>query len=609
MAERFGVVIVFVSCLVAFSLAAADVRMVALCPNAENLENATYQHTYYAADGNRQTLTVTQEAFLSSACTAAMLPITGSVLWAAPAPFEQADGAIRKIGLLGRLDSDLPEVSEIIINPGKVARSEAKTGSDLMAEVDTASSVLPLDRSVLYQFAARPFGIEERVSVDGADHLLCRPGHHVAGAFLKAGRPWATGKDLQLEIRARGRGRFGVAAGDARRDTRETPLRLGDIVLPDSGNRTDIATYRFDLPNNDQGWTSLTLLCPDKQAELHLVSLTLRSPDGRMSLDQPVLNRGAWFWSPQFWQQHREIIWRAQEQQQLTEVYLSIPVDDGGNVADKARLNDFIADADARGLDVWVVIGDPRDVLPESWSTLEARIRAMLAYNREVAEPSRIRGIQLDIEPYRLRGFVGAQAYWRDRYVSVIRRAHEIVDQRLPLDLVVPAWWGHHLAWGNELFRQLPVVNTRLTIMNYYTAFAPLRRNAEPFLQWGQEASVPVVIALESGALPDQTHRQYSRHEDTGELWRLSVDDASILMLFDQPQTDLPGQAFTFTKDYPVPASDYTFAGDLDRLNAVVRKLISEWQVRSAFAGIAIHGLDDVNALPLTGDLIVSPAE
>jgi hypothetical protein len=129
--------------------------------------------------------------------------------------------------------------------------------------------------------------------------------------------------------------------------------------------------------------------------------------------------------------------------------------------------------------------------------------------------------------------------------------------------------------------------------MNYHTALERLRANAEPFFNWGERVSVPVMIALESGALADETHRRYQRQDHTGELWLLPLADEFVYVLFDTAQSGLPGQAFTFVFDYPVSASDYTFAGDVTRLNAVVSELAAEWQRSSAFAGIAIHGLDD----------------
>lgn len=586
--------------MTALSAAASTVVSIALCPVSgqpdQNIGDGNAEQVYFAADGSRQRLSISQDDNMPPSCSTLALQFEGGILWAAPATPEQNSSAVRQVGLLGDFATDNPTVSEVIV----IADVSSETASDTDTPESTEMPPLPLDRSVLSQFTPRPFGLDERVTIDGPAHLVCEPGENIAGVLLSAGRPWASAMGLQLEIRARGHGRFYVALGDTRRDLLQTPLRVGEMLLSEPGAGGDIGDFSFGLPDNNQSWTSLTIICPGDPGELELLSLTLSTPQGRLQREQreqqltQPLRRGAWLWSPQLWEQSADFIWRVQAQQQLTEIYISIPINDNGDVADPEMLTQFVTQAGHRELDVWVVIGDPRDVLPASLAALEARINAFMQYNQNAPEFARLSGVQLDIEPYLLRGFSRAQAYWRDRYVSVIRRVHDMLDGRLPLDLVMPAWWGSHQAWGEQFFGQLPVDNTRLSIMNYHTSIGRLRANAEPFLNWGQRASVPVVMALESGALPDETHHRYTRDEQAGELWLLPVGDESIFVLFDTPQSDLPGQAFAFAFDYPVPASNYTFKGDVARLNTVVSELVHEWQAWTSFAGIAIHGLDDI---------------
>lgn len=446
--------------MTSLSAAASTVITIALCPAGEQPDQSTgdgsADQVYFAADGSRQRLSISQDANISPSCSTVALQVDGGILWSAPATPEQLSSAVRQIGLLGDFATDNPAVTEVIV----IADISPGPAPDTDTSPSTETSPSALDSSVLYQ--------------------------------------------------------------------RVQPLR-----------------------------------------------------------------QGAWLWSPQLWQQSPESIWRVQAQQQLTEIYISIPVEGDGEIADREMLTQFVTEAGDRGLDVWVVIGDPRDVLPASLAALEARINAFMLYNQNTPVQARLSGVQLDIEPYLLPGFSRAQAYWRDRYVSVITHVHGMLDGRLPLELVMPAWWGSHQAWGIRLFEQLPVDNTRLSIMNYHTSIDRLRANAEPFLNWGQRVSVPVMIALESGSLPDQTHHRFARHDQAGELWLLTVGGESVLVLFDRPQFLLAGQAFAFAFDYPVPASDYTFKGDLTGLDTVVSELVREWQAWSAFSGIAIHGLDE----------------
>lgn len=582
------------------SQAASGPVTIALCPVADDVHDDAHQ-LYYAADGSRQRLSVSTSDDVLPVCAAATLPLDASILWSAPAPPGPVAGSIRQLGLLGNFTTGTPTVSEVVVIAD--SNRETEIGTEIVSAVETVSddSPLALNLSVLPWLAPQTFGIDERVTSIGASQLRCEPGGNIAGALFTAGRPWAAGTALQLEMRAQGQGRFHVALGDALRDTLQTPLRLGEVSLPTSAADGNAGVFRFVLPDNVLPWTSLTIICPPGQGEIELLSLSISSPRGRQQPDlqraqaSPPSQRGAWLWSPQLWQDSPDFVWQTQSQQQLTEIYISIPVDSSGQVADRSMLSQFLTEAHDRGLDVRVVIGDPRDVLPASLPALEARILAFLNYNRDAPTSAQLSGVQLDIEPYLLRGFARAQPYWRERYLSVIRHVHDMLDGRMSLDLVMPAWWGSHQAWGEQLFSQLPVANTRLSIMNYHTSAERLRANAAPFLDWGQQASVPVLIALESGYLPDETHRRYTHHEQEGELWLLPVGDESVYVLFDKPQSGLAGEAFAFAFDYRVPAGDYTFAGDVARLNTVVTELSREWLDSPAFAGIAIHGLDDIN--------------
>lgn len=589
-------------CMTSATQAASNAVTLALCP-VEDIAVVDAGQLFYAADGSRQHLAVNSDAELPTSCSAASFQADGTVLWSAPAAPMSAGGAIGQVGLLGNFSGDTPSISEVLaipaIVPATTSATESENERDGTTETPPASDEqpLPLNQSVLSQLDPRTFGVDERATVNGSGQLRCSSGDNIAGVLLSAGRPWVAETGLQLEIRARGRGRFHVAIGTAQRDNMQTPLRLGEMLL--SGEGAD--DYHFSLPDNEQPWTSVTIICPAEQGESELLSLAISTAQGRQQREQlDAANsrsprRGAWLWSPQLWQESPEVIWQAQSQQQLTEIYISIPVDQAGQVADRQSLTRFLAEAHDRELQVRVVIGDPRDVLPASLPALEARILAFLSYNRQAPESAQLRGVQLDIEPYLLRGFGRAQPYWRERYLSVVRHVHAMLDGRMSLDLVVPAWWGTHQAWGEQFLSGLPVDNLRLSIMNYHTAAERLRANAAPFLGWGQQASVPVVIGLETGYLPDETHRRYIDHDQQGELWLIPVGDELVYVLFDTPQTGLPGQAFAYAFDYLVPAADFTFAGDVARLNAVVNELSREWRRSAAFAGIAIHGLDDAS--------------
>lgn len=572
-------------------LHSAEPDTLAICPADIRIDNYRYQQFFYAGDGTLQSVSVSATTTLPPSCQRLTLPVKGNILWVAPAGRDLSTESIAQLGLLGQFQPDRPAVSDVI----------------MISQAELEPTALPLDVSVLTEFKSQPFGVDERVDILAPDHLICRAGNNIAGVHLHAGRPWQRAQQLELHLHAQGHGDFVVAIGDEQRDVTETPVRLGTVSLsPDSG---DSSEYHFPLPENELAWTSLTLLCPDTDAAIQLLSLSLQSTAAGISVAQPpvaevpvdqtidgtgqTLQRGAWLWSPNLWRQQPAFIWQTSQKQQLSEIYVSVDLSPDGTIADSLAFGAFVEQAREHDLDVWVVFGDPHDVLPGNQAALEQRVTAMLNYNQQAPTSARISGLQLDIEPYLLAGFASAQPYWRDRYLSVIQQLHQRIDGQLTLDLVVPAWWGRHGAWGNQWFDALPTSHLRLSIMNYHTSSERLRSNAEPFLSWGARAGVPVIIGLESGALPDETHRRYRQHDSAGELWLLTLNDEALFVLFDQPQTDLPGQAFSFAFDYAVPASDYTFAGDLARLENIAAEMTEEWRTRRAFAGIAIHGLDD----------------
>lgn len=584
--------------------AASTAITVALCPANDSPADFLYKQDYFAADGTVGSLLLTAEPTSGSACRSTTVQIDGDILWAGLASADHVESNVDQVGLQGIFNAEPYVVSEILAiaeTPAQPPQSD----QNLQSTPPVEPLPLPLNESVSHHFVPRLFGLEERATAPEQNHLACTPGSHIAGAFFHSQRAWPAGNNLQLEIRARGHGRFEIAAGNSELDVTQLPISLGEMELSEQLS----TLYRFDLPDSRLPWTSLTVVCPEGAGRLVMSSMLVRSttsdspPDSappsnveeQLSPSARAIHRGAWLWSPELWLRESGFIWQTQTQEQLSEVYISVTVDETGGIANSAELAQFIREASSRSLRVWVVMGDPHDVLPDNQTAVESRINALLTYNNEASESARLAGVQLDIEPYLLSGFSQAQHHWRERYVAVIQRVHQMLNGQMTVDLVMPAWWGYHSAWGELLLSQMPVSDTRISIMNYHTSPEQLRLNAEPFLNWGQRSGVPIQVGVESGYLRDESQRRYRAHADTGELWLLPVGEQSIFLLLDQPQSNLQGKPFAYAFEYAVPASLYTFAGDMARLNAVIAELEPEWRDWSSFSGISIHGLDDAN--------------
>ena len=440
---------------------------------------------------------------------------------------------------------------------------------------------LPLRESVVSQLSWKLFGGEERSRLDAEHRLLCHPGQRVAGAVLESPRGWPGGLPLQLTISARGEGRFGIAVSDDVRSKSGAPLILGSVDL--TPLQQEIS---FAIPYHNDPWTSITLVCPNVEARMELLSVEMR-PQQTL---RPS-SRSAWVWSPSAWLEHPESIWSLQARHELDTIFVTVPTV-AGNVRDPQALAMFVQRARERKLAVWAVSGDPHDVLPQNLQALVARLAAYGKYNRNVPADARLAGLQLDIEPYLLPGYALTPDLWRQRYLDTVLAARASLDPMLPLDLVMPVWWGTHPQWGRLLLDPIDAPGISLTVMNYRTDEFQLFDGAIPFLEWGSRTRHTVRMALEAGPLSNETQRHYRSAADAGDLWLVNARDQPLLLLLSATTKGLPGRAYRFTHSTTVPATNYTFSGNLHRLEAVTRDLIPVWTAWPSFAGIALHGID-----------------
>jgi hypothetical protein len=303
--------------------------------------------------------------------------------------------------------------------------------------------------------------------------------------------------------------------------------------------------------------------------------------------------RAAWIWSPAAWLGDAATVWRIADREQLNRVYITVPVNDLGEVMHAETLSTFIASARQKRLDIWAVIGDPRDVLMENHAALSSRVRAYQRFNQENPDTP-LAGLQLDIEPYLLPGFSLDPGHWRVQYLSTINLVHTILDGQMAMDLVMPVWWGNHPDWGNQLLQGLLLPDMSLTVMNYRTNEHSLIAGGEPFLKWGSRHGIPITMALELGSLgEDEMRRNYVATAGRGQLWLLPVGEHFLLVLFDRPSIGMPGHAYVQRNEQRFRMSDITFAGRRHDMDQLITVLLANWADWSSFDGMAIHGLDE----------------
>lgn len=245
--------------------------------------------------------------------------------------------------------------------------------------------------------------------------------------------------------------------------------------------------------------------------------------------------------------------------------------------------------------------GDRDDVLPGNSLQLLARTQAYLAFNAAQRADGRLAGIQLDIEPYLLPGFALGGDYWRQRYVETVLEVRTAIAGQLPLDLVMPVWWGTHANWGSRVLSALALPGISFTVMNYRTNLQQLRAGALPFLAFAQASGNAVTMALEtgrigvvggSGNVRNETRQYFEATAGAGELWQFDFAGTTLLVLFDQRQQALPGRAYRRHSEVVFDTGAISFAQARNDWHEVAAQLEAEWQVWLSFAGLAIHGLD-----------------
>ncbi|WP_052383875.1 hypothetical protein [Litchfieldella xinjiangensis] len=561
-------------------MAQSDTSHIAICerPGTEGAWDASF----FTSQGVPRWLEIDavmtsneRESIARKACEGVELPVARErIAWVGPAGTILGETLPDAVTLQGDLERNPPTVSEVIWH-----------GVD-----EDASAPDEWPRRPLAHLERVTFGGEERVSLGSETRFECRPGEATAGLLLRDERPWPSSRPQRLEVTASGAGRFEIAVSDRQGLAREAPVSLGTFEAGKLPQR-----FSFTLPSHatglESGWVGVSLVCPPGRAHLELHDIVL-SPEA--STPRP---RSAWVWSPQVWQDAAEDLWALVDRQRLDELFISVPVTLEGDVAERERLTQFITQATTRGVAVWPVIGDPRDVLSSSLPALINRLEAYRSYNASADEHARLAGVQLDIEPYLLPGFATAMAHWRERYIETIQTAHKVLDGQLALDLVMPVWWGDHADWGEALLDPLAMANLSITVMNYRTDPGQLYRGAVPFLEWGRDHGIPIRMALETGTLPDENRHTF-KQADKGEraaLWLVDDLETPLLVWLNSPERDLPGQPFTLIRREAFPASRLTFGGDQARLNEVADQLSEAWSVWPTFEGIALHGLDEHN--------------
>ena len=438
---------------------------------------------------------------------------------------------------------------------------------------------MPLHANLLAGMRVRTFGVEERVQAtlaDGRLRVTCRSGQRAAGAILTG--PWfmtRANARLATTYAAQG-GPFTWQVADEARRARDDAFDLGPLPAGDQAARLALPP-RLDRAS----WRQFVLLCPGTQAGIDIASLALEP-----ATVPPPVPRATWVWRPDDWSDGGPALLDWAKDRNIRTLFVTVPLKDGTAVRAPDRLADFVRAAGARGIAVYSVDGDPHMVLADEVPAAVKRVQAYAAYNVSQPPEARLRGVQFDVEPYRLPDNVLPPSRRDAAFVEMARALKAAAGPGLRLEFVVPFWWGKNQA----LLDALAPHADALAVMDYRTDRSQIVDFAIPFLDWAAGHGREVRIALEAGTIDPEVQRRYVKAA-TGDLQAVDVNGRKILALLRQPLAVGGAALYRLQSTRTIDGSATTFHNDKSALMRLLPGLEAEFGAWGRFGGIAIHEL------------------
>jgi hypothetical protein len=438
---------------------------------------------------------------------------------------------------------------------------------------------MPLHANLLPRMRARTFGVEERVQAtltDGRLQVTCRPGQRAAGVILTG--PWfmtRANAALAATYAAQG-GSFTWQVADETRRARDDAFDMG-------GTAPDAKAARLALPPrlDRADWRQFVLLCPATQAGIDVTALALEPA----AASRPA-PRSTWVWRPGDWIDGGPALLDWAAAQGIRELFVTVPLKDGTAVRAPDLLAEFVRQAGDKGVKVYSVDGDPHMVLADEVPAVVKRVQAYAAYNAAQPPEARLGGVQFDVEPYLLPDNVLPAARRDAAYIAMARAVKAAAGDALPVDFVVPFWWGKNQALLEALAPYADIV----TVMDYRTDRDQVVDFAIPFLDWAGAHGRRVRIALEAGPIDPEVQRRYVRADGgPGNLLAVGIKGRQVLVLLRQPLPATDARLYRLQSTRDIDGSATTFHKDKAALLRLLPGLEAEFGAWDGFGGIAVH--------------------
>lgn len=226
---------------------------------------------------------------------------------------------------------------------------------------------------------------------------------------------------------------------------------------------------------------------------------------------------------------------------------------------------------------------------------LADKIQRLLA----LVKPGGMSGVQLDIEPYLLPGFLQDEAQLR-RYVETIDTLKEVIGGRVRLSMVIPFWLASPTLAGRPLAYAVMDRVDEVAVMSYRTDLDEVQDIAEDILRYGDLVGTRVWLAVETTPLPIEQHVVLRREPDPARADAMLDYDRRLLQWMPSAgglNLSTRREWFRIHHRFTVRPERLTFAGrSRAEVSAFVKRIVASTS-HSSFSGVIIHDLDGFRAL------------
>ena len=405
-------------------------------------------------------------------------------------------------------------------------------------------------------------------------------------ALHEAGSPMDLMSYERLRIRGRATGQVVVALEDLAGSRREDNLPLVTVTGPfDITIPLKQIGRRLDLRH-------LTALVVSTEASsAHIVFEQVEVAQGPSGAMRPA-GTGFWVWNYRAAVQDPETMLSTCRAQGCSRVLIQMPSqsDDEALWSEYARLLTKMQEA---GIEVLALDGYPEAI--QEPHPLADKIQRLL----HLLKPGTLFGVQLDIEPYVLPGFLKDEAQLR-RYVETIETVKEVIAGRTRLSMVIPFWLASPTIGGRPLAYAVMDRVDEVAVMSYRTDLDEVQDIAEDILRYGDLIGTTVWLAVETTPLPVEQHVVLRRETHPARVDAVLDHDRRLLQWASVPGTQAasPRQEwFRIHHRFTVRPERLTFAGrSRGEVTAAVETVLNGTSHQS-FAGVIIHDLDGFRAL------------